>query len=140
MTRDFGKHNHSTSVALFKHPETKHKIVKKVFAEEQAKTMEHEIRNLRLVKKLDFVPKLYHIDRSNRTLYLSYCGKRPKHLTTNQKEDVQEKLKLLKKRYQLSRSFVYPTHFGFPRKDNLAVHHGTMKLIDFGPPWKPRGH
>lgn len=137
QTADFGKHHHSVSVTKFKHPITKHKIIKKTFGTtpHQVKAFESEIENLEHLKGCDFVPKLYHIDKPNRTLYLSYCGKKPKHLTRPRKQDIVDKLKTLKTNYGIERSFYYLAHPGFPRTDNITIHHGEMKLIDFGPPW-----
>jgi len=135
-TRDFGKHNHSVSVCLYQNPNTKHKLVQKTFGPKQEKHFNREISNLKHLKGCLFIPKLHHIDTSTKTLYLSYCGRRPRHLTDEQKADIRDKLKLLKEQYGLSRNFFYPTHLGFPKRDNITMDHGEMKLIDFGPPWK----
>jgi hypothetical protein len=59
-------------------------------------------------------------------------------MTREQKADVKQKVEHLRNNYNISRNFWYVSHPGFPKRDNITLHHGEMKLIDFGPPWKIR--
>jgi hypothetical protein len=98
--------------------------------------MRVEIANLQKLgaSGCDFVPRLLAVDEGQRTIYLSYCGSRPKKYTDDLRKQVQLKVALLRTKYGVHRSF---KRTGMPRLANVAVDkEGRVHLIDFGPPWR----
>lgn len=135
LKKDYGAHNNSVGARMYEHPRTKERIVEKIFAGRQASTMRQEIKILRRLANCPFVPHLVHVDEPKQRIYMTYCGKPVKTLSSEQKAEVKKMLYTLKHTYKISRSFHYLAHWGFPKNENITWQNGKLHLIDFGYPW-----
>jgi hypothetical protein len=137
VKKKFGPSQHCVWAKLFEHKITKTKIVGKRFDSKKKKQFEIEVSHLKHLQTCHFVPKLIHADEEHYVIYMSYCGKQPESLSSEQKKDIQRKLKILKDGYGMTRPFyIYVTHVGYPKLANLAIDEGGhLKLIDLGVPW-----
>lgn len=103
--------------------------------EKQINLFRREVKNYEAAQGCSFVPTILAIDRTDRVIYMTYCGESPKEYTPELKKLVQEMLGKLRQKYKLTRNF-FRRLDGLPDLSNLAVdENGSVSIIDLGAPW-----
>lgn len=65
-----------------------------------------EVKNLQRARDSGFTPRLVAADWPKGVLYLTYCGKSPKKITSKMREQLRHQVRTLRDRYHLSRPFI----------------------------------
>lgn len=119
-TRRIFSGKHAKSVAL-----VDNNIIKKVYSKQTADIFKNEVDVLKKLQKLNFVPRLYFVDKDKFTIYMSYCGLTVKNLE-RYKPLIKKYQKIIQKNYGLYHNDIRVGNVCFDSKNN------QLYLIDFG--------